>query len=310
MMKKITAILLCVLMIVSAFGMTSFAAGEADKPFANSEFYEIGDYSIHYRQFPVDNAKGQIFMIHGFGLSTYTFEFIIPELNAMGYSCVAADVPSFGYSTREDFSTNQIISREELMYSLMTSLNDESWILAGHSMGGGIALNMATLYKDSDKIDSLVLFCPAAMNGIPAFAKDMMKSTLVATACEVFFRIGTRFTFPFKMLLDMSVVDEEFCKDYDLSKISDPLKLKGTGRSIAISSASAMETDFSAVAKLEIPSLLFTAEKDMVVTDMTDIRTSLEATGKLTHYEVKGGGHMAHENKAAEMAGVIGEFLG
>lgn len=309
-MKKITAILLCVLMIVSAFGMTSFAAGEADKPFANSEFYEIGDYSIHYRQFPVDNAKGQIFMIHGFGLSTYTFEFIIPELNAMGYSCVAADVPSFGYSTREDFSTNQIISREELMYSLMTSLNDESWILAGHSMGGGIALNMATLYKDSDKIDSLVLFCPAAMNGIPAFAKDMMKSTLVATACEVFFRIGTRFTFPFKMLLDMSVVDEEFCKDYDLSKISDPLKLKGTGRSIAISSASAMETDFSAVAKLEIPSLLFTAEKDMVVTDMTDIRTSLEATGKLTHYEVKGGGHMAHENKAAEMAGVIGEFLG
>ena len=309
MMKKITAILLSVLMIVSAFGMISFAAGEADKPFANSEFYEIGDYSIHYRQFPVDNAKGQIFMIHGFGLSTYTFEFIIPELNAMGYSCVAADVPSFGYSTREDFSTNQI-SREELMYSLMTSLNDESWILAGHSMGGGIALNMATLYKDSDKIDSLVLFCPAAMNGIPAFAKDMMKSTLVATACEVFFRIGTRFTFPFKMLLDMSVVDEEFCKDYDLSKISDPLKLKGTGRSIAISSASAMETDFAAVAGLEIPSLLFTAEKDMVVTDMTDIRTSLEATGMLTQYEVMGGGHMAHENKAAEMAGVIGEFLG
>ena len=309
MMKKITAILLSVLMLISAFGIASFAADEADKPFVNSEFYEIGDYSIHYRQFPVDNAKGQIFMIHGFGLSTYTFEFIIAELNTMGYTCVAADVPSFGYSTREDFSTKQM-SREELMYSLMTSLNDDSWILAGHSMGGGIALNMATLYEDEGRIESLVLFCPAAMNGIPAFAKEMMNSTLMATACEVFFRIGTRFTFPFKMLLDMSVVDEEFCKDYDLSKISDPLKLKGTGRSIAISSANAMETDFDAVAKLEIPSLLFTAEKDMVVTDMTDIRTALEATGKLTHYEVMGGGHMAHENKAAEMAGVIGEFLG
>lgn len=309
MTKKITAVILSVLMLISVFGVASFAADEADKPFENSEFYEIGDYSIHYRQFPVDNAKGQIFMIHGFGLSTYTFEFIIAELNAMGYTCVAADVPSFGYSTREDFSTKQM-AREELMYSLMTSLSDESWILAGHSMGGGIALNMATLYEDEGRIDSLVLFCPAAMNGIPAFAKDMMSSTLMATACEVFFRIGTRFTFPFKMLLDMSVVDEEFCKDYDLSKISDPLKLKGTGRSIAISSANAMETDFDAVAKLEIPSLLFTAEKDMVVTDMTDIRTSLEATGKLTHYEVIGGGHMAHENRAAEMAGVIGEFLG
>ena len=309
MTKKITAVILSVLMLISVFGVASFAADEADKPFENSEFYEIGDYSIHYRQFPVNNAKGQIFMIHGFGLSTYTFEFIIAELNAMGYTCVAADVPSFGYSTREDISTKQM-AREELMYSLMTSLSDDSWILAGHSMGGGIALNMATLYEDTGMIDSLVLFCPAAMNGIPAFAKGMMSSTLMATACEVFFRIGTRFTFPFKMLLDMSVVDEEFCKDYDLSKISDPLKLKGTGRSIAISSANAMETDFDAVAKLGIPSLLFTAEKDMVVTDMTDIRTSLEATGKLTHYEVIGGGHMAHENRAAEMAGVIGEFLG
>ena len=309
MMKKITAILLSVLMVISAFGIISFAADEADKPFENSEFFEIGDYSIHYRQFPVDNAKGQIFMIHGFGLSTYTFEFIIPELNKMGYSCVAADIPSFGYSTREDFSTKQI-SREELMYSLMTSLNDDSWILAGHSMGGGVALNMATLYEADETIESLVLFCPAAMNGIPVFAKDMMKSTVMATACEVFFHIGTRFTFPFRMLLEMSVMDEEFCKDYDLSKISDPLKIKGTGRSIAVSSANAMETDFSAVAELEIPSLLFTAEKDMVVTDMTDIRTALEATGKLTQYEVIGGGHMAHENRAAEMAEVIGEFLG
>ncbi len=309
MIKKITAVLLSVLILISATGMISFAADEAEKPFENSEYYTIGDYSIHYRQFPVENAKGQIFMIHGFGLSTYTFEFIIAELNALGYSCVAADVPSFGYSTRENFNM-ELMSREELMYSLMTSLSDDSWILAGHSMGGGIALNMATLYEAESKINSLVLFCPAAMNGIPAFAKDMMSSTIVATACEIFFRIGTRFTFPFKMLLDMSVVDDEFCKDYDLSKISDPLKIKGTGRSIAISSANATETDFNAVAELDIPSLLFTAENDNVVTDTSDIKNALEATGKLTHYEVKGGGHMAHENKAAEMADVIGEFLG
>lgn len=309
MMKKITAVLLSILMIISTVGMISFAAGEAEKPFENSEFYTIGDYSIHYRQFNVENEKGKIFLIHGFGLSTYTFENIIAQLNGMGYSCVAADVPSFGYSTREDFGM-ELLSREELMYSLMTSLDSGKWILGGHSMGGGIALNMAVDYAEEDVIESLVLFCPAAMNGMPAFTKQLMASEVVATACEVFFRIGTRFTFPFDMLLTMSVVDEEFCADYDVSKISDPLKIKGTGRSIALSSSHAKETDFDAVSKLEIPSLLFTAENDNVVTDMTDINNALEATGRLTAYEVKGGGHMAHENKAVEMAAVIEEFLG
>lgn len=308
-MKKITAILLSVLMIISAVGMISFAAGEAEKPFENSEFYTMGDYSIHYRQFPVDNAKGQIFMIHGFGLSTYTFEFIIPELNAMGYTCVAADVPSFGYSTRETFETD-FKSREELMYSLMTSLNDDSWILSGHSMGGGIALNMATIYEDEGKIESLVLFCPAAMNGMPQTSINGLGSRLMATAYEIFFQIGTLFKFPFVYLLDISVVDDEFCEGYDVDQIRKPLRIKGTGRSISVSTSHATVTDFEAVAELEIPSLLFTAEFDNVVTDTSDIANALGATGKLTSYEVKGGGHMAHENKAAEMAGVMGEFLG
>lgn len=308
MSKKITAVLLSILMIISSMGIVSFAACKTEKPFENSEFYTIGDYTIHYREFEVENEKGQIFLLHGFGLSTYTFEFIIKELNAMGYTCVAADIPSFGYSSRETFDTD-FMSREELMYSLMTSLNDDSWILAGHSMGGGVALNMATIYESEGRIESLILFCPAAMNGMPQMPVNSLGSILMATAFEIFFRIGTLFRFPFVSLLDMSVVDDEFCEGYDIDQIRKPLQTKGTGRSISISSSHATATDFEAVAKLEMPSLLFTAEFDNVVTDTSDIANALGATGKLTSYEVAGGGHMAHENKAAEMAGVIDEFL-
>lgn len=307
-LKKLISIFLAVIMIITATGLISLAATEQDKPFENSEYFTIGDYQIHYRKFEVDNAKGQVFLIHGFGLSTYSFENMILQLNNAGYSCVAADIPSFGYSTRETFDM-ELMSREDLMFSLMTSLNDDDWILAGHSMGGGIALNMATMFKDSGKISSLILFCPATMNGIPGFAKDMMASSTVATACEIFFRIGTRFNSIFKLMLLFSVNDSDFCENYDIIKISQPLQIKGTGKSICVSSAHANETDFSTVSQLEIPTLLFTAENDNVVTDTSDIYNSLEKTGKLTYYEVKGGGHMAHENKAPEMAEVIVEFL-
>lgn len=307
-MKKLTSILLAVILLITATGLISLAANDPNKPFENSEYFTIGDYQIHYRQFEVDNAKGQIFLIHGFGLSTYSFENMIFQLNDAGYSCVAADIPSFGYSTRETCDM-ELMSREDLMFSLMTSLNDDDWILVGHSMGGGIALNMATMFKGSKKISSLILFCPATMNGIPDFAKNMMASTAVATACETFFRIGTKFNSIFKLMLLFSVNDNDFCVNYDISKISRPLQIKGTGKSICISSSHANETDFSAVSQLEIPTLLFTAENDNVVTNTSDIYNSLEKTGKLTYYEVKDGGHMAHENKAPEMAEVIVEFL-
>ena len=70
-------------------------------------------------------------------------------LTADGYECVAADLPDFGYSTREAPGI-QVIEREELIISLMNELApDEEWILAGHSMGGGVAVNIAASRPDS-----------------------------------------------------------------------------------------------------------------------------------------------------------------
>ena len=303
MMKKITAILLSVLMIVSAFGMISFAAGEADKPFANSEFYEIGDYSIHYRQFPVDNAKGQIFMIHGFGLSTYTFEFIIPELNAMGYSCVAADVPSFGYSTREDFSTNQI-SREELMYSLMTSLNDESWILAGHSMGGGVSLNIAC----ENDLEALMLFCPSEiyMQG-NSMLTNLATNSVVSKMMDSIFKMVLSSDLIVKAAVYMTTGDMEYAKNYDASLLADPLMIPGTGAGMLLASANAKNTDMEALSAIDTPTLLVWANGDNVIS--ADIVS--EVTAALPEAELQNvdGSHIVIETDPDTLAEISLTFL-
>lgn len=303
--RKAVAAILAMLMLASAFSLSGFAA-DTEKPFENSEFYTIGEYKIHYRVFDVENAKGQFFLLHGFGLSTSSFDYIVSELNNMGYRCVCADFPSFGYSSRETYTT-EYISREDIMYSLMTELSNEPWILAGHSMGGGVALNIAAEHCNEGKIGSLVLFCPAPMSAVPDVAKKMMSSHIMAETMEVIFRVFSHVKFIFNIMLATSVVDSEFCKDYDLCKIQDPLKIAGTGRGICIGSAQAKGMDAELVSKISIPVLMFTAEKDNVVKDFTEVKGALG--DKATYYEVAGGGHMAHENKAAEMAGVIGEFL-
>ena len=78
-MKHLTRFFALVLALTLAFSLClpAFALGSSrldpEKPFSNSAFFDYKDYRIHYRTFPAENAKDQIFMIHGFALSSYCF---------------------------------------------------------------------------------------------------------------------------------------------------------------------------------------------------------------------------------------------
>ncbi|MBR5113512.1 MAG: hypothetical protein IK097_08840, partial [Clostridia bacterium] len=132
-MKKLISILLCISILAGAFSLTAFADTNY-KPYDNSEYFTKGDYDIHYRVFPAKGEmKGRIMMLHGFMCSTFSWRNMVEILTADGYECVAADLPDFGYSTRETPETD-VIQREELIIALMNELAPgEEWILAGHS---------------------------------------------------------------------------------------------------------------------------------------------------------------------------------
>ncbi|MBQ4208280.1 MAG: hypothetical protein II621_08255, partial [Clostridia bacterium] len=128
-MKHLTRVIALLLALTLAFSLAlpTFALGaqrpDPEKPFDNSDFFTYKDYRIHYRTFPAENEKGQIFMIHGFALSSYCFVMLAEKLVEAGYTCVLADLPDFGYSTRETKDTVQL-PRDEIMHALMRSLND------------------------------------------------------------------------------------------------------------------------------------------------------------------------------------------
>jgi pimeloyl-ACP methyl ester carboxylesterase len=141
---KLTAVCLALTLL---FSVTAFAAQEDFKPFENSAFFSFGGYDIHYRVFEAQGAeKGRILMIHGFLSNTITWEPMVDGLTAAGYTCVLADMPTFGYSTKESAQVSPI-PREDLAVELMRSIAPlDTWILAGHSMGGGISMNIATAH--------------------------------------------------------------------------------------------------------------------------------------------------------------------
>ncbi len=308
-MKKIgkqLAILLVTLSLLLGCVTIGFAAQAL--PFADSEFYTQGDYEIHYRVIPAEGEKiGQIFMIHGFVSSTVFWENLAAKMSAAGYECVLADLPGFGYSTRETKATTPI-DREDLMVGLMQQLAPgEQWIVAGHSMGGGVALNIAT--ANPELVERLMLYAPAAGIGMETMFADMSEPQLLIYGflLNTFARIILNIEPIVRLLFLQATAEPLLAFSYDIARITDPLKLDNTGSSLLYSMRHARQADFAAAAALEMPILLVWADYDALVTPGGSTQL-MEALSQATVKQVKSG-HMFPETRAQETADLTLAFL-
>ncbi len=300
-MKKILSVILSLCLLFAA-AVPAFAAYET--PFEDSLFFEYEDYSIHYRKWDAENPKGQIFMIHGFALSSYCWVELAERLVANGYTCVMADLPDFGYSTRETAGMEKL-PREDIMHALMTELSSEPWYLAGHSMGGYVAEALAAKYPESVK--NLLLYGTGGNDNDPAMASLMGNDVFVAVMGPLM-QLMTRFDFLVKLFLQMGLNDREYAASYDLSKITEPIRIDGTGKGACYSFSMLTNTDYEAI-KNGKPVLFVNGSADSVIPDASknSIREVLPEGS--VDYVVDGGGHMFIENKADETAEVTLSFL-
>lgn len=302
--KKFTALLLAVVMMFS-LSATVFATDEQNLPFEDSSFFETGDYSIHYRVWEAENEKAKILMIHGFALSTYCWENLAAILVENGYTCVMADLPDFGYSSRETAETEKL-PREDIMYNLIQSLGGGEWYVAGHSMGGYVALALQQKYPDAVK--NVLLYGTSANAGTPAFLTSIMTNELFISVMGPLMQLMVRMELFVKLFLAVSLSDNEYAENYDLSAITAPLSIDGTGAGALYSFASLTPTDFE-ILKNSSPVLFMNGDKDMVITDNTKNTTRSYLPEGSVDYIVEGGGHMFIENRAEEAATVTLEFL-
>lgn len=305
-MKKSVKILSLFLCFVMMFSLTSFAADTTEKPFENSEFFEYGDYTVHYRRFfPEGETKGRIIMLHGFVCSTYTWNNMAKEMQAKGYECLLIDLPGFGYTTREDENT-EFVPRETLVKELAETIAPmKEWIVAGHSMGGGVSMNIAVENPD---IKALLLFCPAPISQMyESGMKDFMTGNFMSNFMDAAVSVITRLTPFVRLALLMASVDWDFTKNYDLSNITEPLRIKKTGVNIFRTSFTAMPTDLEKVSQLKMPILLVQAKYDYILTDAMKPQVE-ENLPEHEFYEVDTG-HFCIENRSEELASVTEKFL-
>ena len=282
----------------------ALAASDAS-PFADSRYYACGDYRLHYRVVPAEGAcKGRILMVHGFLCSTYAWRNMAAEMAARGYDCVLVDLPDFGFSTRET-ADMQKVPREELLVSLMQSIAPtEEWILAGHSMGGGVCVNIAV----ENPAHALLLYCPCPQDAFPAWAKGIVTSKAMKTCMDLFFTYGTRCDPVVRLAILAATNDRDFTRQYDLSGVTAPVQYDHFGAGMCEMMYSVRPTRLEDANRITCPVLLCQADHDVILNRSMKQRVC-DAFPDAETYTVQGGGHQCIENRAPELAQVTAAFL-
>ncbi|WP_245557507.1 alpha/beta fold hydrolase [Neolewinella persica] len=125
-------------------------------------------YDVHFtdindsiRLAYVDEGTGQetLVFIHGLGSNLQAWQKTIAGLKN-DYRCIALDLPGYGKSSKEDYPFSMTFFADQVA-AFIEELKLENVTLAGHSMGGQIALTLAL--KQPDYLTRLVLAAPAGL---------------------------------------------------------------------------------------------------------------------------------------------------
>ncbi|RME36762.1 MAG: alpha/beta hydrolase [Deltaproteobacteria bacterium] len=107
----------------------------------------------------VDEGQGPktLLFLHGLGSNLKSWQKNIAALSNE-YRCIALDLPGYGKSSKGDYGFRMTFFARSVR-ALMDTLGLEQVVLAGHSMGGQIAMHL--VLHDARHVEQLVLLAPA-----------------------------------------------------------------------------------------------------------------------------------------------------
>jgi pimeloyl-ACP methyl ester carboxylesterase len=133
----------------------------------------LPESTIYYTQFNADeSAKPPLVLIHGAGASRLDWP---PKLRRLpGIRVIALDLPGHGRSTGSSRADIGVYAED--VCAFLDTLGIERAIIAGHSMGGGIAQQIAITYPD--RVAGLILLGTGSKLPVePALPRRIIEET-------------------------------------------------------------------------------------------------------------------------------------
>lgn len=128
-------------------------------------FIDVPGVRLHV----VDRGRGPaLLLVHGLAGQLGHFTYGIVDELAMQYRVVAVDRPGSGYSQRSPGASASLSAQADALAALIEQLQLGRVVVAGHSLGGAVALTLAQ--RHPGRVAGLALVAPLThpMQGVPA----------------------------------------------------------------------------------------------------------------------------------------------
>ena len=261
-----------------------------------------------------DNGGGEktLFFVHGLSSNLDSWKKNIAGLSS-DYRCIAVDLPGYGKSSRSktDYS---LAEYADILNKMVEKMGLENVVLAGHSMGGQIAMHSVLKYPDSYK--KLILIAPAGIETFKAEEAAVMKASytpamVVATSDE-------------QVLANYKLNFYSFPEDAQ-AMVDDRIAMKSAAdfpeyAETVVNNIHAMlaEPVIDRIGEIEVPVLMIFGKNDMLIpnkyfhpSESIDslIETSREKFNNIEVRTIDEAGHFVNFEKAEKVNNEIRDFL-
>jgi pimeloyl-ACP methyl ester carboxylesterase len=226
---------------------------------ANHFTANINGVHIHYELYNDQSNTPFIVLIHGFLSSTFSYRRLIPYL-MNDFAVLALDLPPFGKSEKSIRFQYTYKNLAKLVIELLDRLQVQRCILAGHSMGGQICLNVAR--QRPELVQKIILLCSSGY-------LNRAQTPLILSTYIPYFHLYVKRRLSrqgveknlLNVVYDHSLIDEEMKRGYEAPFYDNQIFIALTRM------LRHREGDLSSneLKEIEIPSLLVWGEEDKVV---------------------------------------------
>lgn len=274
-----------------------------------AETIDTGTARLPYRRFGSGPA---LLLVHGFPLSGFTWRKVLPAL-AERFTCYVPDLPGMGESEWTECTNFSFPGQGHTLRLLRERLGLERYAVLAQDTGGTFARYLAL--EDGERVEKLVLINTEMPNHRPPWIplyQFLMRVPGALTAFHVllrsrtFLRSGMGFGGCFT---DLALIEGEFHEHVIAPLIDSPKRMEGMRRYLLGAKWEPVDALARDHARLTMPALLLWGADDPTF-PIGLARGMAKQLPDARLVEIPGARLLVHEEKPAEVARAVLEFLG
>ncbi|BBB33650.1 conserved hypothetical protein [Thermotomaculum hydrothermale] len=249
-----------------------------------------------------------ILFIHGFGVNTYTWRYLMPEFSK-SYKCIAINLKGFGKSPKPFDNKYSFFDHLENVLKFIEENRLKDFVIVGNSYGGGLAMGIALEYKKrgiEENLKGLVLIDTMAyIQELPPFMK-ILTLPVISEILSILIppSVATKNALK-EVWHNYHKVTEDVVNAYKVKSIRDRYCSIKTARQILKGN---IEGFVNGIKEIDTKSLIIWGDKDKIIPIKTAYK--LEKDLKNSRLEIiENCGHVPQEECPEKTIEIIKNFL-